>query len=124
MKRSGAEWLELTKARFLRNVLKHKVCTIRELEARISESGPGNMRPEPALITNVKNILVDEDTYPIEEKTYTAKGFELKTYGHTSHDSIQLSEAHTFKGELHQRYMAYTLDRKKRPRQDWRAYHR
>jgi len=113
--RSGQDWVELTKARFIRNVQRNKASTIRELEARISESGPTHMRPEPVIITTAKNILVRESIYPIEEKTYSSPNIEVKTYGHTSHDANELREAHRYKGELHEKYMNYALNQTKGP---------
>jgi len=58
--RTKQEWLQLARARILSILAERGVCPIRMLEAKISEAGPGDKRPNPLSITLALRDLVNK----------------------------------------------------------------
>jgi hypothetical protein len=56
--RTKAEWLQLARARVLSVLADRECCPIRMLEAKISEAGPGDKRPNPLSISVAVRQLV------------------------------------------------------------------
>ena len=57
MKRTRDEWIELAEKRVINILNSYSCCPIRMLEAKISEAGPGNKRPNPLSISTALNRL-------------------------------------------------------------------
>lgn len=53
-------WLQLAKNRVRKILRKRRVCSIKQLESKISEAGPNNMRAEPDFITKATKALLKE----------------------------------------------------------------
>ena len=58
MGRSEQQWLQLGEKRILNILNTYRVSTMRHLEIKISEAGPGNQRVEPALLHGSLNSLI------------------------------------------------------------------
>lgn len=58
MPRTKQEWLELAERRIHSILAKYHCCPIRMLEAKISEAGPGDKRPDPLSLSAALNSLV------------------------------------------------------------------
>lgn len=70
-KRKKELWVDISKKRIFNILKKYRVCTKRQLETKISEAGPVNIRPEPIFITQALGelskkgaIISIEDTTP------------------------------------------------------------
>lgn len=50
-------WIDISKKRIFNILKKYRVCTKRQLETKISEAGPVNIRPEPIFIAQALNEL-------------------------------------------------------------------
>jgi hypothetical protein len=57
MPRSAAQWVALAQTRVLRILKSRVAATIRQLEVKISEAGPPDLRPEPHHLTTALTIL-------------------------------------------------------------------
>ena len=56
----GSEWVDLAKRRVLKVLRLRRFASNRQLEKKISEAGPGDMRPEPMKVSTAIKQLVDD----------------------------------------------------------------
>ena len=68
MARTKAEWLQLARARVLSVLERRLCCPMRMLEAKISEAGPGDKRPNPLSISEAVRELSGRGTVQVVPK--------------------------------------------------------
>lgn len=60
MGRSRREWRDLAKIRARRILRQRRYCSMRQLEKKISEAGPADMRPDPLILSEAKDELLGD----------------------------------------------------------------
>lgn len=82
MPRSVEEWRLLAANRVLKILRTYRLCSLRQLESKVSEAGPADMRPEPLLISDALKSL--ESSHRI--KVIKIPGIKVPFYGVPSFD--------------------------------------
>lgn len=115
-KRSVKDWGDLAKARILKILHNRRVCCLRQLEVKVSESGPGGMRPEPIFLTRALAELKQEGKIVVlpkigEKETpfYAPKDFDLEKECVLYEKTLLLYRKHKFFTEK-QEYCSKVLE--------------
>jgi hypothetical protein len=81
MPRTKQEWLELAERRIHSILAKYHCCPIRMLEAKISEAGPGDKRPDPlSLSAALSRLIADNKIVHIRKHAPTETPFYAPTW--------------------------------------------
>jgi hypothetical protein len=91
------DWVEVAKRRVLKVLRLRRFASNRQLEKKISEAGPGDMRPEPMKVSTAINELVANGTllqYPVPNlgKFYSLSNFGGQADEDRRTDIIQLAQ--------------------------------
>jgi len=73
------KWVNISKKRVHNILNKYRVCSRTQLETKISEAGPSNMRPEPIFITQaLKELTSREEIITIVNDTHELPNFYVQ----------------------------------------------